>query len=127
MIDAVSGFERLQRGLGVLRARYVFHGCTLGMRVSARGRVLVVADGDVAIGDRVQFVKGMLASEIVCAPRAELFIGPACVLNYGVSIHALRSVRIGARCLIASRSSTRRARSSSRARTTLTPSTSRRT
>ncbi len=102
MISAVSGFERLERGIGVVRARFVFHGCTLGSRVSVRGHLHVVADGEVNIGDRVQFVGGMFGSEIVCARRAELSIGASSVLNYGLSIHALQSIRIGKRCLIAS-------------------------
>lgn len=94
--------ERLQRGVGVVRAKVVFRDCTLGVRVSARGRLRIVADGDVRVGDRVTFASGMFGSELVCGQGGEVVIGPSCVFNGGVSIRARRSVRIGKGCIIAS-------------------------
>jgi acetyltransferase-like isoleucine patch superfamily enzyme len=93
---------RVVRGVGMLRALLVLRGCTRGAFVSARGRVHVVAHGDIRIGDRVQFLSGMFGSEIVCETEAEVLIGARSVLAYGVSIRARRSVRIGERCLVAS-------------------------
>ena len=58
--------------------------------------------GRIVIGDRVQFERGMIASEIVCEGGAELFIGAETGFNYGVSLRASRSIRIGKRCMIAS-------------------------
>jgi carbonic anhydrase/acetyltransferase-like protein (isoleucine patch superfamily) len=90
------------RGLGLLRARLLFRDCKLGSHVHADGRVHVVAKGDVRIGDRVQFVAGIVPASIVCDEGGELLVGDSCLFNYGATIRATRSIRIGARCMIAS-------------------------
>jgi maltose O-acetyltransferase len=45
---------------------------------------------------------GMIPTELRCRDGAELVIGPRSIFNYGVSVVAHESVRIGAECLIAS-------------------------
>src|SRR5262249_56420787 len=90
------------RGVGRLRARWLFRGCLLGERVSVQGSVRVVAGGRIRIGDQVQFWEGVIPSELVCAPGAELSIGELTLFNYGTSVRAARSVRIGARCMFGS-------------------------
>jgi maltose O-acetyltransferase len=44
----------------------------------------------------------MLSTQIVCHPGATLEIGDESTFNYGVSIDAAESIRIGRRCLVAS-------------------------
>ena len=93
--------ERIHRAVGMLRAPLLFRGCTRGEHVSVRGRVHVVARGDVRLGDRVTFAQGMFGSELVCDWAGELVIGARSVLASGISIRARRSIRIGERCLVA--------------------------
>lgn len=100
--DRRAARRRLARVLGVLRASLLFRGCERGELVNALGFVRVVADGKVSVGDRVQFAGGMIPTELVCAKGGELLIGARCLLNYGVSVQATRSIRIGARCMFGS-------------------------
>jgi maltose O-acetyltransferase len=85
---------------GILRARFVLRGARLGRRVYVEGRLRVVADGDLALGDRCCCFAGMLTSELICHPGASLVFGAGCGINYGVSIEARQSIRIGDRCKI---------------------------
>lgn len=100
--DPSQGAERIGRALGVLRAHIIFRSCLCGELVNVQGPVQVVARGRIVIGDRVQFERGMIASELVCEEGAELMIGAETGFNYGVSLRASRSIRIGKRCMIAS-------------------------
>jgi acetyltransferase-like isoleucine patch superfamily enzyme len=95
------------RGVALLRARLLFRGCKIGARVHAGARVHVVAKGDVRIGNHVQFFTGVVPSSIVCDEGGELLVGDTCLINYGAMIRATKSVRIGARCMIASFASIR--------------------
>ena len=97
--DHVARFERM---FGIVRARLLLRGCELGARVSARGRVIVDGGGRIVLGDRVQFVRGPIATELFCEDGAELSIGAETVINYGASIRAVRGVSLGRRCLVAS-------------------------
>ena len=63
------------------------------------GTVRVVAEGTIRIGDRVQFAKGMIPTELVCRPGGELLIGASTYFSYGVSIDVTGRVEIGERCL----------------------------
>ncbi|MFL5395179.1 MAG: acyltransferase [Myxococcales bacterium] len=92
--------ERLRRMVGRVRARWLLRGCDAGRRVCAWRSVRVVSEGNVRVGDGVQFWSGPLAQEIVCLRGAELEIGADSMLNAGVSIRAVQKVRIGARCLL---------------------------
>ena len=100
--DRHAAWHRVLRGVGVLRARWLFRRCERGELVNALGPVRVVALGRVSLGARVQFWRGMIPQELVCAEDAELSVGAFSGFNYGVSIHAARSVRIGERCLFGS-------------------------
>jgi UDP-3-O-[3-hydroxymyristoyl] glucosamine N-acyltransferase len=100
--DPAAALERWGRGVGWLRAQIIFRGCVRGERLFAGGPVRVVASGRVWLGDRVQFLGGIVPTEIVCRAGAELLLGAGCILNYGVSIAAARSVRIGERCAFGS-------------------------
>jgi acetyltransferase-like isoleucine patch superfamily enzyme len=92
----------VNRALGVTRAQLVLRGCELGRYVYVGGELHCDAEGHVSIGDRVHFFKGMLAAELRCHAGAHLSIGEQCTFNYGFSIEAHQSVRIGRRCMIAS-------------------------
>lgn len=92
----------IERAAAVARARWQLRGCTLGTRVHALGRVDVRAEGAVRLGDRVGFVDGPLPTSLRVHRAAELTIADDTLLNYGVSIEAHASIRIGSRCMLAS-------------------------
>jgi maltose O-acetyltransferase len=94
--------QRLRHAIGLLRARWLFRRCERGARVNATGRVLVDARGRIQLGERVQFWEGMIPQELICAPGAELIIGAFSMFNYGASLRAERSIRIGERCMFGS-------------------------
>jgi maltose O-acetyltransferase len=91
--------ERVRRAVGVVRARWLFRGCEIGPLVNALSHVRVEARGRVKLGERVQFWEGVIPQELVCAPEAELVVGAWSMFNYGVSLRARRSIRIGERCM----------------------------
>ncbi len=100
--DQRAAVTRIGRGLGIVRAHILFRGAEIGHRVNATGRVRVVADGRISIGDHVQFSGGMIPSHIVCRSGGELVIGAYTGFNYGVEIDCRQSIRIGRRCLFGS-------------------------
>lgn len=85
-----------------VRARVQLRGTRQGARVRCHGRVLVPGRAGVEIGQRAVFLGGTIPTELRCREGAELVIGPRSVLNYGVSIVAHESVRIGTGCMIGS-------------------------
>ena len=91
-----------RRTLAILRARFLFRKCERGARLYAGGRVRVVNEGRILIGERAAFVGGMIPTDLICRPGARLEVGERSVFNYGVSIEAHASVRIGRRCMLAS-------------------------
>jgi acetyltransferase-like isoleucine patch superfamily enzyme len=93
----------MRRAAGVLRARWLFRRCDLGERVRAWRSVYVVAQGQISLADRVQFWPGAIAQEVVCLRGAELSVGSDSKFDAGVSIHAVREIRIGERCLFGAR------------------------
>jgi maltose O-acetyltransferase len=92
----------VRRAAAFARAAILFRRCERGECVTALGRVRVVADGAIRIGNGVTFMSGMIPTELVCREGAELVLGGSSHLGYGVSIRAAHSVRIGARCLFGS-------------------------
>ena len=94
--------KALQRAVALLRASIVLRSCPHGPRTTVHGKLQVVNAGTVRIGAGVTFVGGMLPTELVCGPGATLEIGDECVVNYGASVEAHASVRIGRRCMLAS-------------------------
>jgi maltose O-acetyltransferase len=99
--DPAGAAKRLQRYAGVVRAAILFRGCRCGALVNAQGHVRVVANGEVRLGEHVDFVKGVLPTAIVAHRGAELAIGAESVVAHSAHIEASRSVRIGRRCMIA--------------------------
>jgi acetyltransferase-like isoleucine patch superfamily enzyme len=97
-----AAWDRVRRGVGVVRARVQLRGCTLGSRVNVLGSVRVVARGDVRIADRVNFWEGTIPQEIVCEEGATVAIGNSTVFNYGVSMRAKTAISIGAHCMFGS-------------------------
>jgi acetyltransferase-like isoleucine patch superfamily enzyme/acyl carrier protein len=86
----------------LVRARYELRGVRQGARVRCYGRLVVPHRGGIEIGQRSTFLGGTIPTELRCDEGAEITIGSRTIFNYGVSIAATRSVRIGARCMIAS-------------------------
>jgi acetyltransferase-like isoleucine patch superfamily enzyme/acyl carrier protein len=84
------------------RARVALRGARRGARVRCYGRILVPQPEGIDIGERTIFLGGSILSELRCAPGAELVIGAQSIFNYGAFVSARRSVRIGARCRVAS-------------------------
>jgi acetyltransferase-like isoleucine patch superfamily enzyme len=88
-------------GCAVLMARwYLRRATSVGTRVRLRGRPIVVNHGRMVIGGRVQLVSTAAKLELVALPGGTLEVGERTLLNYGGSIAAAESIRIGARCLI---------------------------
>jgi maltose O-acetyltransferase len=84
------------------RARWMLRHTKRGKRVRCYGRVLIEGGTGILVSDRVVFLKGMLPTELRCAPGAEIVIGTRTLFNYGVSIVSERAIRIGSRCRIGS-------------------------
>lgn len=103
-LDPRAGATRIRRAMGVLRAAILFRRCTCGELVNATGHVRVIADGRIRIGDRVQLSGGMIATELIARPGAELEVGERTFFNYGVSVESHRRIVIGARCMFGSMS-----------------------
>jgi acetyltransferase-like isoleucine patch superfamily enzyme len=88
-------------GRAVVRARvYLRRATSVGTRVRLRGRPIVSNEGRMLIGSRVQLVSTAAKLELVAMKGGTLEIGERTLVNYGGSIAAAESIRIGARCLI---------------------------
>jgi maltose O-acetyltransferase len=99
----VSGFaDKAAAALSIARARLELRGTKLGPRVRCYGGILVRGRAGIEIGARTTFLGGIFRTELRCEDGGELVIGPSSTFNYGVSIVARRSVRIGARCIFGS-------------------------
>jgi len=90
--------ELWRSAAGIARARVELRGTKLGARVRAFGAVLVEGRSRIEIGSRAVFIGGMLPTYLSCADGAELVIGDRTLFNYGVTLDARSSIRIGARC-----------------------------
>jgi acetyltransferase-like isoleucine patch superfamily enzyme len=86
------------RLVGFGRASLLFVGAKTGRRVHSAGPLSVRGAAGISIGDQVFFLDGPLRMELVCRPGAELAIGARTGFNYGVSLQASRSIRIGVEC-----------------------------
>jgi maltose O-acetyltransferase len=94
--------DKLDRALGIARAKVVLFGCEVGRRVCVQGPVRVHNQGRIVIGDRAFFLHGMIPTEITCHPGAVIEVGNDTGFNYGVSVAAHQSICIGDRCMFAS-------------------------
>ena len=102
-VDAPSGWAaKVQSAIAIVRAMWYLRGCERGHHVHARGPVAVANRGRVSVGSQAVFVGGMIPTAITCGPGASIDIGSETIFNYGVSLDAGASIRIGDRCRIGS-------------------------
>ena len=94
--------DKVAAALSLARARLQLRGTKHGARVRCHGRILVHGRAGIEVGSRTTFLAGIFPTELRCENGAELVIGPNSTFNYGVSIVARRSIRIGARCIFGS-------------------------
>jgi maltose O-acetyltransferase len=99
---ARSLLGKLRRVGESLRAVWYLRDCERVSPVFASGPVLVDNAGRIRIGARVVLVGGMIPTKMTCRPRGTLEIGPHTIFNYGVTLDAQHSVRIGSRCMFGS-------------------------
>jgi len=97
-----SSVEKARAILDILRGAWYLRSCERRARVRATGSLRVANQGTVRVGDRAIFLGGMIATEIVCKPGALIEIGSRSIFNYGVSLEAWSSIRIGSRSLFGS-------------------------
>ena len=85
----------------VFRARVFLRGTRLGKRVRLLrgGRLRVEGAARITVSDLAWFNGGPIPTALVCAPGAEILIGVHSGFNYGVSLRARRSIRIGRECI----------------------------
>ena len=93
-----AALDCLRRYAGVVRAAVLFRGCEVGALVNAQARVRVVADGQIRLGDHVEFVRGVIPATVAAHRGAELVVGGGTVVAPAATLEASRSVRIGRRC-----------------------------
>jgi acetyltransferase-like isoleucine patch superfamily enzyme/acyl carrier protein len=84
------------------RARLTLRAAKRGERIRCYGRLLVEGSSAIEIGERVVFLNGMLPTELRSEKGGEIVIGARTIFNYGVSLVARRSIRIGERCMFGS-------------------------
>ena len=94
--------DKVRSAINILRAAWYLRACERSARVRATGFVRVANEGTIRIGDRAEFLGGMIATELACRPGALLEIGSRSIFNYGVSLEAWSSIRIGSRSLFGS-------------------------
>jgi maltose O-acetyltransferase len=73
---------------------------TVGKYARLMGRLRVVNQGRLIVGNRVQFHAHVAASELVVLPGAELRIEDGAFINYGAEICAKTQIVLGEECLI---------------------------
>lgn len=86
----------------IVRGWLYLRGTRLGRRVRLLkgGRLRLEGASKITVGDLAWFSGGPIPTALVCAPDAEMLIGVHSGFNYGVSLRAQRSIRIGAECLL---------------------------
>jgi maltose O-acetyltransferase len=84
----------------MLRASLHLKGSNLGrhVRVLFRGHVRVQGAVNVDVGDGVWFNGGPVHNELYCGPVGSISIGTRTGFNYGVSLKAKQSIKIGCDC-----------------------------
>jgi maltose O-acetyltransferase len=94
--------DRIKRGAGRLYGGALFRASRGAQNVCATGLLRVRGAQGMSLGEHVLFLGGMVPTEIVCENGARLEVGDESGFNYGVSIRATQSIRIGKRCMFAS-------------------------
>jgi maltose O-acetyltransferase len=93
--------EFWQTGRAVLLARWYLRGATkLGAKVRVWGKPNIQNWGKMVIADRVRLVSTIATTELVVGGNGCLEIGESTFINYGCSISAEKSVKIGPGCNI---------------------------
>jgi maltose O-acetyltransferase len=88
-------------GSALLRARWHLRAANrVGHGVRLWGRPIVHNKGTLVIGDRVRLVSHVAPIELRVSEHAELEIGDRTYINYGTSLGATLSIRIGKNCSI---------------------------
>jgi maltose O-acetyltransferase len=102
--DAVahSLLAKLRRAGKSLLGLWYLRNCERAGRVFASGSVLVENAGSIRIGARVVLVGGMIPTRITCRRGGSMEIGSGTIFNYGVTLEARQSIRIGSRCMFGS-------------------------
>lgn len=100
--DPRAALGAVERAVGIARSQVVLRGCHRGSMICTAGEVRVRGARGVHLGSRLFFLPGVVATEILCHPGAELVIGDDTGFNGGVFLEAFTSLRIGARCLFGS-------------------------
>ncbi len=72
----------------------------LGRFPRVTGRLHILNEGKLVIGDQVRFYSHFARTVLVTLPNGTLEIGDRTGINYGVDIAATKLVRIGAGCMI---------------------------
>lgn len=90
-----------QDGRAVIRAQWYLRSATeVGPKVRLWGRPVVKNQGTMIVHDRARLVSTIATLELSVGPGGRLEIGEGTYINYGCSIAALESVRIGKNCNI---------------------------
>lgn len=88
-------------GWAVVNARWALRRVDeVGARVRVRGRPVIVNRGRMVIGERVQLSSTIATLELVTEAGGTLTIGDGSLVNFGCSLVATESLRIGERCYI---------------------------
>jgi len=84
-----------------IRARLQLRRCNpVGKWVRVRGKVRVHNEGTIAIADRVRFRSEAAMTELVTWKDGTIEIGEGTTINYGTSISAASTIKIGRNCLV---------------------------
>lgn len=84
------------------RARWFLRHAEHGLRLYAFAPVRLEGKGQVRLGERVYFSRGMNVTELVCHAGASLEVGASTGFGGGASVETFGAIRIGERCLFAS-------------------------
>ncbi|GLH74848.1 hypothetical protein GETHLI_33500 [Geothrix limicola] len=85
----------------IIRAWVFLRGTRLGRRVRLLrgGRLWVEGEERITLSDLAWFNSGPIPTSLVCEPEGEILIGVHTGFNYGASLRARRSIRIGEECM----------------------------
>src|SRR5690349_4774414 len=96
--ERLPDFARLAFNLA--NARWRLRGCTLGPSVQVMVNPRIQNWGDMVLHEKVIVDSITARAELVCHEGARLEIGERTYINYGTSISAHQSVKIGKLCRI---------------------------
>jgi maltose O-acetyltransferase len=95
--------ELWRQSAAIARAHWYFrHATRLGSKVRVWGRPSIRNNGTLLVGDRVRVVSTMATVELATSEGGTLEIGDGTYINYGCSLGATLSIKIGANSSIGS-------------------------